>query len=318
MTKPLEIPKFAENDVADGVSGKNNVLAPTPGEQNSGWIPAGMFLKRNILNWLHRWTYRWLKYVDEELSQQVDYMRVEEIIAMESHPSDLNPQQYFDLHCIRNIPTINGKVLNKGTLIFNVDLITDNVVDLDINIDPITSVPFNGTHVQTMNDIITQIELHADIDSATLDTRDTNNRTIIIIAVNGKDVELTNIIVTLGVSQAVGTWRKVFDELLFVSFPEIITTSLSTDLRARPLNWPTGTWPDWFVVATIDTWVSPAVVIDNGARFNGAISWPYYGGFLWFEKPDSSGLLDKINWTASGDKGWKAQTFTLRTKDTIL
>lgn len=318
MAKPGTLPKFAEEDLVDGTSGVNNVLTPPVGIQDNGWNPAGMFPKRQFDNWFKRWAYRWLRFMDEELTEQVNFMRVEETIAMETHPSDFNPQQFFDLLCIRNIPTINGKVINKGTLVFSpIDFETGNVIDLDINTDPITSVPFNTDHLTTINDLITQIVAHADVDSAFLDSRDTDDRTIVVTAVGGEDVDITNILVTGGASQALGAWRKVFDELLTVSFPRIITTSLSTSFRMRPLNWPTGEWPDWFVVAALDKWAIPAVAFDNGGMYNGAISWPYYGSFLWFEKPDSNGLLDSGGWTASGDKGWQAQTFTIRTKDTI-
>lgn len=64
LDKPTTLPKFAELDQIDPTSGKNNVAAPNATKQNYGWI----FKEkppRNHFNWLHRWTYRWLKWTDD-------------------------------------------------------------------------------------------------------------------------------------------------------------------------------------------------------------------------------------------------------------
>jgi hypothetical protein len=51
-------------------------------------------------------------------------------------------------------------------LIFSELLVTDNEIDFDINGDPITTVVFNTDHNVTINDLITEIESHADVDTA--------------------------------------------------------------------------------------------------------------------------------------------------------
>lgn len=64
LDKPTTLPKFAELDQIDPTSGENNVVAPIPTKQNYGWT----FKEkppRQHFNWLHRWTYRWLKWTDD-------------------------------------------------------------------------------------------------------------------------------------------------------------------------------------------------------------------------------------------------------------
>lgn len=66
LDKPTTLPKFAELDQIDPTSGENNVVAPIPTKQNYGWT----FKEkppRQHFNWLHRWTYRWLKWIDESV-----------------------------------------------------------------------------------------------------------------------------------------------------------------------------------------------------------------------------------------------------------
>lgn len=70
IDKPTTLPKFAELDQMDPTSGENNVVAPIPTKQNYGWA----FKEkppRQHFNWLHRWTYRWLKWTDDTFKKGI-------------------------------------------------------------------------------------------------------------------------------------------------------------------------------------------------------------------------------------------------------
>lgn len=75
-TKPTKLPQWAalsdgsDNDIVDGVSGKNNVVEPTLGQKESGWT-FKQFPPRQFFNWLARLTFQWLKYVDDTIDQEL-------------------------------------------------------------------------------------------------------------------------------------------------------------------------------------------------------------------------------------------------------
>lgn len=70
VNKPTVLPKWADNDVVDPVSGQNNVLAPPSEKQNTGWARLE-FPPRNWFNWLGRYTYRWLAWLKQQEEQAV-------------------------------------------------------------------------------------------------------------------------------------------------------------------------------------------------------------------------------------------------------
>lgn len=90
--------------------------------------------------------------------------------------------------------------LDTVYITFSADLITGNVVDMDINTVSMTQVPFNTDHDTTMDDIVTNLGLLADV-TAELDASDANNRTIKIVKA-GATILVENALVTLGISQA--------------------------------------------------------------------------------------------------------------------
>ncbi len=69
-TKPDQLPIWADLDQVDPVSQSNNVLTPPPAWQSYGWI-RGQFPPRNWFNWLGRYTYRWIKWLNQQESQAV-------------------------------------------------------------------------------------------------------------------------------------------------------------------------------------------------------------------------------------------------------
>lgn len=66
VDRPTVYPKWADVDETDPVSGQSNVVEPPTAREDSGWtrreIPP-----RQWMNWLHRWTYRWIAWFDQEL-----------------------------------------------------------------------------------------------------------------------------------------------------------------------------------------------------------------------------------------------------------
>lgn len=94
---------------------------------------------------------------------------------------------------------------NQTTLVFDADFVTDNDIDLDINGTSITTVEFDTDHDTTVAALAAEIAGNADVASATVSAADTDSRTIIINGVDNTVINLTNIAVTNGVSQASGT-----------------------------------------------------------------------------------------------------------------
>jgi len=70
VSKPSTLPKWAENDVVDSISGENNVIEPPAEKQNSGWARLE-YPPRNWFNWLGRYTYRWLDWLKQQEEQAV-------------------------------------------------------------------------------------------------------------------------------------------------------------------------------------------------------------------------------------------------------
>lgn len=215
MAKPTTLPEFATTDSTDPTSGINNVTEPVQSFKDFGWNPFRVRPNRSNFNWLHRWTYNWIKYVDEELTEQVNNHRIIIEISVESQTLDFTIKQEFSLYCIRNAHTIGG-------------------------------------------------------------------------------VQQTD------------------DELVHVSFPNLLATAgNSTAFRLKPAT----VWPSWFI-QTYQEHKVPFIVIDDGDYYSGLARFPDNStAFLWLERPDSSSVLDKSNFTNSGDKGFPPQTIQLRQKN---
>lgn len=65
VDKPPVYPKWADTDESDPVSGQSNVVKPPTAREDSGWtrreIPP-----RQWMNWLQRFTYRWILWLEQE------------------------------------------------------------------------------------------------------------------------------------------------------------------------------------------------------------------------------------------------------------
>ena len=71
MAKPTIIPEFASSDLTDPTSGENNVAEPTTNAKTYGWVPMLTAPFRQWMNWLHRYYYLWIKFIDDELEPDV-------------------------------------------------------------------------------------------------------------------------------------------------------------------------------------------------------------------------------------------------------
>lgn len=141
-----------------------------------------------------------------------------------------------DWYCFTINPT------QTSTVVFSADLITSNSVAITVNGDSVTAVPFNSTHDDTMDDIVTQIEADIADSSVTLDDIAGDNRTF-TIAIEGDDVTTVTCVVTGGASQATATitysveddikaaaaWAETQKKIYFLTSADsdIITSSTS-------------------------------------------------------------------------------------------
>ncbi len=70
FTKPDQLPLWADQDLINPISLQNNVLVPPPSMQQYGWTYK-QFPPRNFFNWLGRYTYRWLAWLNQQESQSI-------------------------------------------------------------------------------------------------------------------------------------------------------------------------------------------------------------------------------------------------------
>ena len=70
VSKPTILPEWAENDVVDPISGQNNVLEPPPEKKLEGWSRLE-YPPRNWFNWLARYTWRWLNWLNQQEEQSI-------------------------------------------------------------------------------------------------------------------------------------------------------------------------------------------------------------------------------------------------------
>lgn len=67
FTRPEKFPEWALVNVIDPIEGTPNVLEPPDGDKQVGWRPSQV-CPNNFMNWIHRVTDDWLKYLDQEVT----------------------------------------------------------------------------------------------------------------------------------------------------------------------------------------------------------------------------------------------------------
>jgi len=90
-----------------------------------------------------------------------------------------------------------------STITFDADIVTSNTVDMDVDGVAMTQVTFSSSHATTMGLIATQLVTDFPL---VIDTAVVDGRTIEIIAIDGEEIAITDIVVAAGGSQAGGTW----------------------------------------------------------------------------------------------------------------
>jgi hypothetical protein len=92
--------------------------------------------------------------------------------------------------------------LNNVTVSFDIDFVTGNVIDMNVNGIAIVSVPFVNDQTTTITNLINSVSNISSV-RAELDSSDPANRTIIINGLSKTLVTVDTVIVTGGASQAV-------------------------------------------------------------------------------------------------------------------
>lgn len=115
MAKPTVLPEFATQDLVDPTSTKNNVVEPSQSFKDYGWHPFRVRPIRNVMNWLHRHTYLWLKYIDDELEPTVTSL-VNNMALVTGTTPTYNPP-FVD---IINVPAPDSSWDNKNTHILSI------------------------------------------------------------------------------------------------------------------------------------------------------------------------------------------------------
>jgi hypothetical protein len=99
-----------------------------------------------------------------------------------------------------------------STLTFDADLVALNTIDMNVVHNEVTwampQVTFTSDHQTTMGLIATALETNDYIESATVSL--TPFREIEIVTIDNREISLTGITVSLGASQANGTWAEDF------------------------------------------------------------------------------------------------------------
>lgn len=130
-------------------------------------------------------------------------------------PNDTNSK--YELPVVWEVLTLSG------------DIVTDNVIDMDVNGVAITQVVWNTSHTQTLTDLATELETFAEIETATaVAWSDLIN--ITPATATNAGVVITDIVITLGATQV--TWAMTDSTLVYTDeddFYDITTGSQSLD-----------------------------------------------------------------------------------------
>lgn len=108
MAKPTVLPEFATQDLIDPTSGQNNVVEPNQALKDNGWNPFRVRPIRNVMNWLHRHTYTWLKYLDEEFVPDTENLYQNGSVDAKVNFPDFITLRTFEIRYAYSEKTING------------------------------------------------------------------------------------------------------------------------------------------------------------------------------------------------------------------
>ncbi|NIQ92380.1 MAG: hypothetical protein GWN93_26740 [Deltaproteobacteria bacterium] len=123
--------------------------------------------------------------------------------------------------------------IQQQTLEFDADFVVGNVIDLDVDGAPISSVPFNADQATTMSDLAAAIQASAKISSAVV----TGAREITITAEHeGNEFLISAIIVTGGGSQANGSITGISGGYVDGVFQQGSTSQFDIKVSMQPFS----------------------------------------------------------------------------------
>lgn len=122
----------------------------------------------------------------------------------------LSPRALNEIPIGRGVAKVVGEDMavrlplqNQSTVTLDADLVTSNDIDITLNGTALATIPFNTSHLQTMQDIKAALEAVAEIDTAIISG--TNDRVLTITAEQGEVAVVNSFVVTNGASQATAT-----------------------------------------------------------------------------------------------------------------
>lgn len=108
MTKPTQLPEWASEDQVDGVSGQPNVAEPSTTKKEAGWEREEL-PPRQWLNWWQRLVYRWIEWIDTELSALIANA------ARRNTTNTFTQNQTVNATLAANALTVNGNAITGGS-----------------------------------------------------------------------------------------------------------------------------------------------------------------------------------------------------------
>jgi hypothetical protein len=184
---------------------------------------------------------------------------------------------------------------NKVKLVFSADLSAANVVDLKINGTAMASVTYNTSHAHTMALIIAALEGMVMVDSAILDASDTDNRTMIVYAVDGYDLIVTEAVVTGGSAVTITDTDYTTDVIYGIS---IMSQAIEQARYTGIITYASGAPVGCLIRGRI--WVTAETVVTNGdpvyMRFLGNGTTKFAGSFRNDDDSGTAVLVDGAVW----------------------
>lgn len=205
------LPEFATDDVVDPTTGKNNVEEAETNQKVAGWFPFRKRPERQVMNWLHRWTYKNLKYWKDTFFPACD----EVIYELKNGIKTGTTNAYLFLD--------GGEWVDYTKLIFADDFVTGNKINLKVNGSSITEVEFTTDNATTMGLLATALEAKtAFINAATV----SDDNEITINPIVGVSVIISDIVVSGGATQTTGS-QTYTDAVASIAEPEKLLFTLN-------------------------------------------------------------------------------------------
>lgn len=166
MSKPTAIPTWATSVVNDPTSGIDNRVAPSAGEQASGFVPLNVKPSRQHLNWLQWLNGQWIEYFDSFLNENMDkpkfdlpgttwitYIAADDLIYVKTEADTVgsSTECFFNSQVISGTNPLGGTVNDAGVTLINKKFIKPRGFDtlrLDFRVNSVGGL--TACHLQTL------------------------------------------------------------------------------------------------------------------------------------------------------------------------